>query len=247
MDKMLFLSMTGARENMLSQRAHANNLANVNTTGFKADLAQARSMQVFGEGYATRVYAQSERPATLTDSGALIETGNPLDVAVQESGWIAVQKPDETEGYTRAGELQVTAAGQLVTGNGLPVLGLGGGPIIVPPNEKMEIGLDGSINIKALGGLDNELEVVGRIKMVNPPEGTLFKGLDGLMRTDEQEPLEPDLNVQLRTGFVESSNVNAVHEMTSIISLSRQFELNVKMMKTADETGDAATRIMKLS
>lgn len=244
---MLFLSMTGARENMLSQHAHSNNLANVNTTGFKADLAQARAMQVFGEGYATRVYAQSERPATLRDPGALVETGNPLDIAVQEGGWIAVQKPDETEGYTRAGELQVTAAGQLVTGNGLPVLGLGGEPIVIPPNEKVEIGLDGTINVKALGAQDNELEVVGRIKLVNPPQETLFKGLDGLMRTDDQEPLDPDLNVQLRTGFVESSNVNAVHEMTSIISLSRQFELNIKMMKTADETGEAAMNIMKLS
>lgn len=247
MDKMLFLSMSGARENMYSQRAHSNNLANVNTTGFKTDLAQARAMQVFGEGYPTRVYAQSERPATLTDSGELIETGRSLDVAVQEKGWLTVQKPDGTEGYTRAGELQVTAAGQLVTGNGLPVIGAGGDPIIIPPNEKLDIGLDGSVNIKPLGGQDNDLEIVGQLKLVNPENGTLFKGLDGLMRTDDQEPLDPDVNVQVRTGFLESSNVNAVHEMTSIISLSRQFELNIKMMKTADETGDAATRIMKLS
>ncbi len=247
MDKMLFLSMTGARENMYSQRAHSNNLANVNTTGFKTDLAQARAMQVFGEGHPTRVYAQSERPATLIDSGELIETGRSLDVAVQEDGWLTVQKPDGTEGYTRAGKLQVTAANQLVTGNGLPVIGAGGGPIIIPPNEKLEIGLDGSINIKPLGGQENDLEIVGRLKLVNPENGTLFKGLDGLMRTDDQEPLDPAVNVQVRSGFLESSNVNAVHEMTSIISLSRQFELNIKMMKTAQETGEAATRIMKLS
>lgn len=247
MDKMLFLSMTGARENMYSQRAHANNLANVNTTGFKTDLAQARAMQVFGEGYPTRVYAQSERPATLTGQGALIETGRDMDLAIQGEGWFAVQKADGTEGYTRAGDLQVTAAGQLVTGNGLPVMGVGGAPVVIPQNEKMELGLDGTVNIKPLGGQDNQLEVVGRIKIVNPPENTLFKGLDGLMRTDEQEPLEPDFNVQIRPGFLEGSNVNAVHEMTSIISLSRQFELNIKMMKTADETGDAAMKLMKLS
>jgi len=247
MDKSLFLAMSGARENMYSQRAHSNNLANINTTGFKADLAQARAMPVFGEGYPTRVYAQSERPATLTDSGALNETGRQLDLAVDGDGWFTVLRPDGTEGYTRSGGLQINAANQLVTGNGLPVMGVGGTPVIVPPNEKLDIGIDGTISVRPLGALASELEVVGQVKLVNPENGVLFKGLDGLMRTEEQEPLEADPNVVIRAGYLESSNVNAVNELTSIMTQARQFELNIKMMKTAEENSETATRIMKIS
>lgn len=247
MDKVLFLAMTGARENMLSQHAHSNNLANVNTTGFKTDLAQARAMQVFGEGHPSRVYAMSERPATLTRAGSMNETGRVLDVAVDGDGWFAVQRADGTEAYTRAGSLQITAANQLVTGNGLPVMGAGGAPLIVPENEFLEIGLDGSINIIPPGGTANDIEIVGQLKLVSLPKETSFKGLDGLMQTDDREPLDQDPAIQVRAGYLESSNVNAVNELTSVISLSRQFEMNINMMKTSEELSETATRIMKIS
>jgi len=247
MDKVLYIGMSGARENMLSQQAHANNLANATTTGFKADLAQARAMQVFGEGHPSRVYAMSERPATDTDSGTLIETGRQLDVAIQGEGWIAVQAPDGTEAYTRAGELQISAQGQIVTGRGLPVIGNGGEPITLPPIEQIEIANDGSITVREQGEAANELILVDSIKMVKPEPGMLFKGIDGLMRTDNQQPLLPALDVQIRSGYLESSNVNGVHELTSMISLARQFEMHIKMMKTAEENSSAATKILQLS
>lgn len=247
MDKSLFISMSGARENMLAQRAHASNLANATTTGFKADLAQARSMQVFGDGMPSRVYAMSERPATDTDSGTLIETGRSLDVAVQGEGWIAVRAKDGTEGYTRAGELQIDALGQLVTGSGLPVIGNGGAPIVLPPLEHIDIANDGSITVRPLGENATNLVLVDSIKLVKPDADRFFKGDDGLMRTDNQLPLEPALDVQIRSGYLESSNVNGVHELTSIITLSRQFEMHIKMMKTAEENSSAAARILQLS
>ncbi|MBY4675922.1 flagellar basal-body rod protein FlgF [Marinobacterium arenosum] len=247
MDKVLYLAMSGARENMLAQRAHANNLANANTTGFKSDLAQARAMQVFGEGYASRVYAQSERPATDTTTGTLIDTGRKLDVAIDGDGWITVLRPDGTEGYTRAGELQINAASQLVTGNGLPVMGNGGIPIVLPDMESLEIAKNGTITIRPLGAGPDEIEVVDQIKLVNPQPGTLWKGPDGLMQTDNGQPLPQDLNVALRSGYLESSNVNAVQELTSIIATARQFEMHVKMMKTAEENSSTASQIMRLS
>lgn len=247
MDRVLYIGMSGARENMLSQQAHANNLANATTTGFKADLAQARAMQVFGEGHPSRVYAMSERPATNTESGTLIETGRQLDVAIQGDGWIAVQAPDGTEAYTRAGELQVDSVGQVVTGSGLPVIGNGGAPIVIPPFEQIDIANDGTITVREQGAAANELILVDSIKMVRPEPGTLFKGVDGLMRTDNQEPLLPALDVQIRSGYLESSNVNGVHELTSMITLARQFEMHIKMMKTAEDNSSAATQILKLS
>ena len=247
MDKLLYVSMTGARENMLAQQVHANNLANATTTGFKTDLEQARAMRVLGDGYESRVYSLSERPATDTTAGTLIQTGRSLDVAVNGEGWIAVLGPDGQEAYTRSGELQVNAANQLVTGSGLPVMGNGGLPVVLPAFDKVDIGGDGTITIRPQGETPVELVQIDQIKLVSAEPGALFKGQDGLMRADNNQVLPIDLGVRLESGYLESSNVNAVSEMTSIISLSRQFEVQVKMMKTAEENSSAAAEILSLS
>jgi flagellar basal-body rod protein FlgF len=247
MDKLVYIAMSGARENMLSQQAHANNLANANTTGFKADLSQARSMQVFGEGFASRVYAQTERPATDRTAGTFINTERSLDLAVDGEGWFAVIGAEGNEGYTRSGELQINAANQLVTGSGLPVMGNGGAPIVIPPAEKIDIGSDGTISIQPLGEDAVELQIIDRIKLVTLDPTTSFKGLDGLMHVDGNGVQPPDLNLKIRSGYVETSNVNAVNEMTSIITESRQFEMNIRMMKTAEEVSSAATSILSLN
>lgn len=247
MDKMLYVAMTGASQNTMAQRAHANNLANISTTGFHRDFEQARSMPVFGDSFPARVYAMSERPGTDFSPGSLQETGRDLDVAVDGQGWIAVQSADGSEAYVRTGSLQIDALGQLRTGNGLPVLG-NGGPIAVPPEQKVEIAQDGTISIRALGEAPNVMAEVDRIKLVNPDPKTLEKGADGLIRVkDATQPQQADANVRLTSGFLEASNVNAVEEMTAMLSLSRQFELHVKMMRTAEEGATAMARVMQLS
>lgn len=247
MDKMLYVAMTGASQNTMAQRAHANNLANISTTGFHRDFEQARSMPVFGDTFPARVYAMSERPGTDFTPGTLQETGRDLDVAVDGQGWIAVQSADGSEAYVRTGSLQIDALGQLRTGNGLPVLG-NGGPIAVPPEQKVEIGQDGTISIRALGEAPNVMAEVDRIKLVNPDPKTLEKGADGLIRVkDATQPQLADANVRLTSGFLEASNVNAVEEMTAMLSLSRQFELHVKMMRTAEDGATAMARVMQLS
>lgn len=246
MDKMLYVSMTGASQNTLAQRAHANNLANISTSGFRRDFEQARSMPVFGESLPARVFAMTERPATDFRPGTLQETGRDLDVAVGGQGWIAVQAADGSEAYVRTASLNVDALGILRTGNGLPVMG-NAGPIAVPPEQKIEIGQDGTISIRALGEAPNVLAEVDRIKLVNPDQRGLEKGSDGLVRTRDGQPLEPDANVRMTSGFLESSNVNAVEEMTAILSLSRQFELQVKMMRTAEENSAAVARVLQMT
>lgn len=247
MDKVLYLAMCGARADMRAQQAHANNLANINTNGFKADLAQARSMRVFGEGYTSRIYAQTERPATDLSSGTLIQTGRKLDVAIDGDGWFAVMRPDGTEGYTRAGSLQIDAANRLITGTGLPVVGNGGAEIILPEFENVEIATDGTISIRPLGEEPVELVAAEQIKMVNPDPKTLFKGIDGLMTTGEAVVMDADPNVRMRSGYQEDSNVNAVQELTGLIVTSRQYEMQVKMMKTAEQNSESATTILRLS
>ena len=246
MDKVLYLAMSGARENMRSQQAHANNLANATTTGFKADFAQARAMQVYGEGYESRVYAMAERSGTNNASGTLIQTGRSLDVAVDGEGWIAVLDGNGNEAYTRAGELQVNEFNQLIANGGVPVMGNGGIPITLPPFEQLDIGGDGTITIRPLGEGAQELAILDRIKLVRAEPSELFKGADGLMHSGKNQPLLPANDVKLRSGFVESSNVNSISELTSVIDLARQFEMHVKMMKTAEENSSAAARILQL-
>ncbi|PIA73254.1 flagellar biosynthesis protein FlgF [Ectopseudomonas toyotomiensis] len=246
MDKMLYVSMTGAQNNTLALRAHANNLANVSTSGFRRDFEQARSMPLFGESYPARVFAMSERPATDFRPGSLQETGRDLDVAIGGKGWIAVQAPDGGEAYVRTASLNIDALGILRTGNGLPAMG-NAGPIAVPPEQKVEIGQDGTISIRALGEDPNVLAEVDRIKLVNPDPKSMEKGTDGLIRVKGQPEIEADATVQVTSGFLEASNVNAVEEMTAILSLSRQFELSVKMMRTAEDNSSAMARVLQIS
>lgn len=246
MDKSLFISMTGASQNMLAQRAHANNLANVSTTGFRRDFEQARSMPVFGESLPTRVYAMTERPGTDLSAGSLQETGRDLDVAINGEGWIAVQAPDGSEAYTRAGSLNIDVFGILRTSGGLPVLG-NAGPIALPPADKIEIGTDGTVSFRAQGEAPNVLAEVDRIKLVQPDPTLVRKGEDGLMRVANGVEQPADGAVTLVTGFLEGSNVNAVEEMTAMLSLARQFEMHIKMMRTAEENAQATNRLLQIS
>ena len=170
MDKALFIAMTGAKHNMLAQANRANNLANLSTTGFRADFEQSRSMGVYyGDGQPTRAYAMTESPRADFTPGSMIATNNPLDVAIQGNGFIAVQSPDGTEAYTRAGNMAVDATGMLRTANGLPVLGAGG-PINIPENEKVQIGADGIISIIGQGQGPEAMVQVGQISESRYPK-----------------------------------------------------------------------------
>lgn len=246
MDRMLYLSMNGAKQTMLAQAAANNNLANANTTAFRADFSAFRAMPVYGPGEPTRVYAMTERPATDLTPGVLQTTGRDLDMAIQGSGWFAVQSADGGEAYTRAGDLRIAAGGLVTNGAGRPVLG-NGGPIVLPPADKIEIGVDGTISIIAAGQPAASLTVIDRMKLVNPDASQLVKGDDGLMRLRDGGAPEADATVHLVAGALESSNVNVVDALVQQITLARQYELQVKMMRAAGENDAATTQMMKMS
>ncbi|PPD05313.1 MAG: flagellar basal-body rod protein FlgF [Methylobacter sp.] len=246
MDRSLYIAMSGAKQTLLAQTANANNLANANTTGFKADLEQFRSQPVFGAGFPTRVYAQNENPGTNFTAGALQTTGRNLDVAVSGDGWLAVQSPSGAEAYTRAGDLRVSPEGLLQTGSGLQVIGQGG-PIAVPPFEKLDIGKDGTISIIPLGNNAANVAVIDRIKLVNPPLETLEKGADGLIHSKDAAPVAADANVNLVPGALEASNVNSIQAMVDMIELAKSFELQTKVMNTAKDNANASSELLKLA
>lgn len=244
MDRMLYVAMSGAKETLIAQGNASTNLANASTTGFQSDLNQFRSMPVFGQGFPTRVYAMDERPQTDFAHGSIQHTGRDLDVSVNTGGYIAVQSRDGSEAYTRRGDLWVDENGLLKTGNGLPVIG-NGGPVAIPPAEKIAIGVDGTISIRPLGQAANELAVVDRIKLVNPPINDLKKSPDGMLRMKSGGAADFDANQRVAQGTLESSNVNMVDEMVNMIELSRRFEMQVKMMSTAESNAEASASLLR--
>ena len=244
MDRLLYISMTGAAQNLHAQTTISNNLANVSTTGFQADLDAYKSLALNGDGFDTRVYNQHYRSGVNSQRGAMMNTGRELDAAIQGDGLFAVQANDGTEAYTRAGDFRVDQNGFLTTGTGLMVLGEGG-PVSIPPYQKLDIGSDGSISIIALGQTADSVTVVDRIKLVNPDQTQLQKGADGLLRNQDGNAAVADASVRLVSGTLEGSNVNAVSELVSLLDNSRQFELQVKMMKAAEEADESSTKLMR--
>lgn len=248
MDKSLYIAMTGASQNMKAQQANANNLANVNTNGFKQDFTQARSMPVYGEHHPSRVYAMAERPGTDFSAGPMNQTGRDLDVAIQGDGFLTVQTDDGGEAYTRNGDLQIDVNGILRNSSGLPVLG-NGGPVAIPPADRVKIGSDGTVSVVPAGGPPDQLLEIDRLKLVNADRDTLEKGRDGLIRPKPDAEggavLEADADVRLASGFLEGSNVNAVASMIQTLELSRQYEMSVKAMQSADENSQAVARILQ--
>ena len=246
MDTSLYVAMSGAKQAMLAQAVNSHNLSNANTTGFKADLSQFRSMPVYGAGLPSNVYAMAERPGIDFNHGTMQSTGRDLDVSIAGDGWLAVQAEDGTEAYTRAGDLRITPTGLLTTGTGLLVMG-GGGPVSLPESSKIEIGSDGTISIIPLGDSAATLSAIDRIKLVNPELADVEKGKDGLFRLKSGADAEPSAEVRLVSGSVESSNVSVVSAMVSMIELARNFELQVKMMKTVSENEATSAQLMRIS
>ena len=245
MDKLLYIAMSGAKQNMQALSVNANNLANAKTTGFKADLAQARSMQAFGEGQPSRVFTMTERASQNFDSGSILHTGRSLDMAIEGEGFFAVQAEDGQEAYTRGGHFRLTETGALETNDGELVIGENG-PITLPlPVNNIQISRDGTIMVQPEGAPSSVQEEVGRIKLVNPDTRLIDKGNDGLFRAKNGGQLIADINVNVLGGALESSNVNPINEMTDMIALQRQFEMQLKMMKTAEEIDSSASSLLR--
>jgi flagellar basal-body rod protein FlgF len=245
MDRLLYTAMTGARQTMLAQAQNSNNLANASTAGFRAELSAFADAPIYGPGYPTRVFSDLTLGATDLSVGPIQTTGRELDVALSDGGWLAVMAPDGSEAYTRAGDLRIDSGGVLVTGAGHPVLGAGG-PIAIPPAEKIEIAADGGINILPPGD-DIKPVPLDRLRLVRPDPSRLEKGFDGLMRVNDGGPVATDDSVRATVGALEGSNVNAVEALVDMIALARRYEAQVRMMRSAEETDAALTQVMGAS
>ncbi len=243
MDRLIYTSMTGANHTLNQKATVAQNLANASTTGYRAESNAFRAVPVFGDGLPTRAFVVDSTTGADFTPGALQTTGRDLDIAVRGSGWIAIQLDDGKEAYTRNGSLQVSPNGILQTNNGYKVKG-DTGIITVPPDTRITIGVDGTVSSVPITPQPNTVAQVGRIKLVNPPEDKLVKGTDGLFRLKDGGEAPVDAKVKLVAGTLEESNVNVVHEMVSMINLARQFDMQMKMLDSAQNNAQKASEIM---
>ncbi len=244
MDKLIYTAMTGANAAAHRQAVLSNNLANVSTNGFRAELSTYRAVPVRGDGSTTRVMALEATPGFLDIPGTPQRTGRAMDAMTTGNSWFGVQALDGTEAYTRNGSFEVAADGTLKTSTGLTVLSDGGAPILVPANAEVTLGVDGTLTAK-VG--QQPSAGIGRLKVATPTaEDPLKRGADGLFRTTSGDPMPNDANARLQLGIIEGSNVNAIETMVGMIQTARQFEAQTRLMQTAEADDRAAAQLLSM-
>lgn len=243
MDRLAYIAMTGAQQILQQQSIAANNLAQANTPGFKADTVAFRVVPVAGAAPGTRAYAVATTPGADMRPGPVEPTGRELDVALDGDAMLAVQTRDGLEAYTRGGRFAISADGNLQTHGGLTVLG-DGGPIVVPDGARLTIAKDGTVSavVESQGSAD--VQVLGRLKLVTPGEAGVVKGVDGLFRARDGGPLDADDAARLTSGALEGSNVNTVAAMVDMIGFARQFDMQMKLLQYAEANDQRASQLL---
>ena len=239
MDALIYTAMSGAERALRGQQVHANNLANMDTTGFRANLELSTARQLSGYGYDDRHMADMQANAVTTRPGVVKSTGRELDVAIAGDGFFTLQGPTG-EGYTRAGAITLDADGAMTVG-GMPILGEGG-PITLPIHTKVQIGQDGTVSIQTPGTAT--MQVVDKLKLVKAEASELTKNEAGLLVARDGQPLAAEQTVKVSPGHLEGSNVSAVEEMVATMSLNRTFEMQMKLFKASDSMAEAGNRLI---
>ena len=244
-DKAIFIAMSGASEAQNAQALHANNIANGSTAGFKAQYEAQRALPVYNSGLPTRVYAATYAPGFDQSAGNIIETGNNLHIHLKGEGFFAVQGDKLQEGYTRRGDLQIDQNGQLITGDGYPLIG-SGGIIILPPAKNVNISVSGEVLVTPLNATTDDMILVDRLKLVNPDVQTLVKGHDGLFRRENGTPAENVENLKVGSNGYEASNVNPVNELITLMELSRKMEMGLKIVSAVKDNAQSSSSLLSL-
>ncbi|HAU0180616.1 TPA: flagellar basal-body rod protein FlgF [Legionella pneumophila] len=247
MEPILYNSISGSRSDFKRQEIIANNLANINTPGFKADLYQAQTMYMNNANgmnqFSAHSFITQNANGIDTSPGEIITTGRDLDVAIDGDGWMAVQDSQGREAYTRGGSLRLNPNGQLITASGKVVLG-DGGPISIPPAQSIEIGSDGTISIVPLEGDVKSLAILDRIKLVTLDRNNIYKNDEGLIQL-KSGAATANSNIKLQSGALEGSNVNAIDQMVAMISAGREFDAQMKLLSTVDDNGQKLAQLLQ--
>lgn len=251
MDHAIYTAMGSASQTLNQQAVTASNLANASTPGFRAQLNALRAVPVEGLSLDTRTLVTASTPGADMTPGQMDYTSRPLDVALQQDGWLAVQTADGGEGYTRNGSIQVSPTGQL-TIQGHPVIGETG-PITVPEGSELTIAADGTISALNNGDPPNTIAPVGRLKLVKADGKEVLRGDDGMFRltaaaqATRGTTLQADPSIRVMSGVLEGSNVKPVAAMADMIASARRFEMQMKIISSVDENAQRANQLLSMS
>lgn len=245
MDRLVYTALSGLKGQMAAQAAIANNIANASTTGFKAERVSFQQMLLKGGPIEARAPTSEQVLDADRSSGAVQSTGRDLDVAVGGTAWMAVQAADGQEAYTRRGDLRITEAGVLETGDGFPVMG-SGGPITVPPAQKVQIAKDGTISILPFGAEPGSpMQEIDRIKLASTEGSKTLKGVDNLLHVQGGGVLPDDLEATVTTGALEGSNVNLTQALVDMIENQRSYEVQANLLKEAKSLDEQSASLMR--
>jgi len=231
-----YIAMTGLSAAMDRITAATNNLANINTTGYKAQRPVFAAVPLYNQGLPDRVDVEARQDTADFRAGTMEQTGRSLDVAVSGNGWIAVRASDGTVALTRNGALSIAPTGILQTSSGQPVLGNGFAPITLPNLQSITIGSDGTISGVPQGQPPDQVATLGRIMLTNPPNTSLVRRGDGLFQTNDGQP-KPDAAVQLSVGALEGSNADSVSLMIGLIENTRMFQMQSELVRLTGNLG----------
>ena len=245
MDRLIYTSLTAMRGSMSRQTAIANNLANAQTPGFRADIANAQSLWLDGNGLDARAMASEEVLGADMRAGTVTQTGRDLDIAMQGDALLVVQAKDGEEAYTRRGDLQISPSGLLTTGDGHPVQG-GQGPVTIPPADAISIDQEGRVWVVPQGGDPENPQEVDRLRLATPTGSEIAKGLDGLFRVKGEGILPDDPEARLLTRSLEGSNVTATSALVEMIEASRSWDTQLKMISDVRDMDSATANLMQL-
>jgi len=247
MDRLVYTALSGLRSQMSAQATIANNIANASTTGFRAERVSFDRLVLQQQGgFNSREMAAEEVQDIDRSAGTVIQTGRPLDIAVSDDNWIAVQARDGSEAYTRRGDLSVAPSGVLETGDGFPVMG-SGGPITVPPHQSIAIAGDGTITIVPPGGDASQPQVIDKIKLADAQGSQTAKGLDNLLHVKGGGVLPDNLEAKCQSGALEQSNVNLTQALVDMIENQRSYEVQANLLKEAKNMDESAASLMRVS
>ena len=246
MDRLIYTAYSGMSGSMVRQRVIASNMANAQTTGFRAEMLNALPVTLKGPSLEARAMTEGEVRGASMKQGALVETGNPLDVALQGRTMLSVQAEDGSEAYTRRGDLSIDPTGVLVNGDGRPVVG-DAGPVTVPPGSKVSIGPDGSVLVADPATPDQPPQQVARMKIASFEGSQIQKGLDGLFRVVGGGVLPADEDAKVNPGALEQSNVDPTAILVEMVEAQRLFDMRTKLISTALEVDENSASLMRLT
>ena len=249
MDKLIHLSLNSLDIALRKQAISAQNLSNINVTGFRRDVYEN-----FGSLYLraedqldTRAFAVTTGSGEFDEQqGRMRATNQPTDLAIDGRGYFVSKRNDLETSLTRRGDMSVSMEGTLVNGQGALILSETLQPIQVPPFREIYVREDGKLLIEPINGEPGVTQLIGSIGLVSAEGLQLRKDDDGEIRLANGAPIVTDQNVNVKQGYIEESNVNVVDELVASMGYQRSYEMNLKLIKLASELDQGTSSLLRM-